>query len=82
MSILIKNSIGSAQICVCTMTINPSEQVVKIKLSKFVSDNIVFILSRNGAIKTKAFIKGLLAPELNIVDGAFSLIHQLPIYHQ
>ena len=33
----------------------------------------------NGAIKTKAFVIGLLPPELNIVGGAVSLIHQLPI---
>ena len=35
---------------------------------------IVFIWSRNGAIKTKAFVEGLFAPELNIVGGAVSQI--------
>ena len=32
--------------------------------------SIVFIWSRNGAIKTKAFVIELLAPELIIVGGA------------
>ena len=41
--------------------------------------SIVLIWSRNGTIKTKAFVKGLFAPELNIVEGAILLIQQLPI---
>ena len=32
--------------------------------------SIVFVWSRNGANWTKAFVKGLLAPEFNIVGGA------------
>ena len=36
-------------------------------------------LIKNGAIKTKAFVKGLFVPKLNIVGGAVSLIQQLPI---
>ena len=32
--------------------------------------SIVFVWSRNGSNKTKAFVTGLLAPELNIVGGA------------
>ena len=32
--------------------------------------DIVLFWSRNGAIETKAFVKGLFAPELNIVGGA------------
>ena len=31
---------------------------------------IVFVWSRNGANWTKAFVRGLLAPEFNIVGGA------------
>ena len=30
----------------------------------------MFVWSRNGAIKTKVFVKGLLEPKLNIVVGA------------
>ena len=33
-------------------------------------DIIVFVWSRNGANRTKAFVRGLLAPEINIVGGA------------
>ena len=29
----------------------------------------MFVWSRNGANRAKAFVKGLLAPELNIVGG-------------
>ena len=31
---------------------------------------VVFVWSRNGANCTKAFVKGLLVPEFNIVGGA------------
>ena len=34
------------------------------------SKSIVFVESRNGANWTKAFVKGLLEPEFNIVGGA------------
>ena len=37
----------------------------------------LLIWLKNGAIKT--FVKGLFAPDLNIVGVALSLIHQLPI---
>ena len=40
------------------------------KLKTTFNVNIEFIWSRNGAIKTKAFVKGLLEPKLNIVGGA------------
>ena len=30
----------------------------------------MFIWSRNGAIKTKTFVKGILEPKLNIMGGA------------
>ena len=33
-------------------------------------DVIMFVWSRNGANRTKAFVKGLLAPETKIVGGA------------
>ena len=33
-------------------------------------DIIVFVRTRNGANRTKAFVKGLLAPEMKIVGGA------------
>ena len=41
-------------------------------MSRFVtkSPTIVFIWSRNGAIKTKTFVEGLLEPKLNIGGGA------------
>ena len=32
--------------------------------------NIEFVYSRKGGNKTKAFVKGLLEPKLNIVGGA------------
>ena len=35
----------------------------------FKSRSIVFVWSRNGANKTKAIVKGLLAPEMKIVGG-------------
>ena len=35
-----------------------------------VKHNIVFVWSRNGTNMTKAFVKGLLVPEMKIVGGA------------
>ena len=45
----------------------------------FMNCRIQCTYTEKGAIKTKAFVKGLLPPELNIVVGAVSLIRQLPI---
>ena len=51
-------------------------QNAKLNITNMLNINytIVFIWSRNGAIKTKAFVEGLFAPELNIVGGAVSQI--------
>ena len=46
--------------------------------SFFMAKYSVYLI-KNGAIKTKAFVKGLFVPKLNIVGGAVSLIQQLPI---
>ena len=45
--------------------------VRKRKITKITLGNsIVFVWSRNGANRTKAFVKGLLVPEMKIVGGA------------
>ena len=43
----------------------PKTPHIKIAFDNF----IVFVWSRNGANWTKAFVKGLWAPEFNIVSG-------------
>ena len=46
-------------------------EVIQQKMMLYLSSAIiVFVWSRNGANRTKTFVKGLLAPEIKIVGGA------------